>query len=507
LGVGEFRIFGDGNRELTAREHGIPQFTGLPFTLQELTNGNGYDEMDTIQVGNHLSWIRGKHNLRFGGELYRATMERGAANLEEGRLTFSANESGYALASFLMGYPSNTQSPEGLPLTFPRSNRLGFYIQDDWKASSRLTINAGLRFDYVGVPVDSQGLWRTLDLPGDGGGVEGRGQGYQTPDGRTIPTIFPTEVNENGAVKLFKQRVRFFMPRLGIAYRPWDKWVIRAGAGWFDNINHLNTWTIFNLMPPKSGSLDFNSVTDNARTISVPGADGGTYDIRTRMFRPGAPILTLDDPFLTRSGAAANVRPVNLSSLPPDTFDGDVWKWSFDIQRELPFNTVVTVGYAGSKGTHVGNSLSNFNQAPPSSNTNIQARRPYPEFFDPALPERGIQALGNIRYIDSYGESFYHGLQAKLDKRYARGITVGIAYTLSKAHGDGENGGQEGASFQDPRDRVGSRGRYRFDQRHNFVAHYVWELPGRNLPGVLKHIAGGWQTNGIVSLRSGFPFT
>ena len=65
-------------------------------------------------------------------------------------------------------------------------------------------------------------------------------------------------MNENGAVKLFKQRVRFFMPRIGIAFRPWDKWVLRAGAGWFDNINHLNTWTIFNLMPPKSGSLLFN---------------------------------------------------------------------------------------------------------------------------------------------------------------------------------------------------------------------------------------------------------
>jgi hypothetical protein len=201
------------------------------------------------------------------------------------------------------------------------------------------------------------------------------------------------------------------------------------------------------------------------------------------------------------------VRPVNLLHLPPDTFDGDVWKWSFDIQRELPMNSVLIVGYAGSKGTHVGNSIGNFNQAPPSSNTNIQARRPYQEFYDPALPERGVQALGNIRYIDSYGESFYHGLQVKFDKRYAKGLTGGIAYTLSKAHGDGENGGQEGVSFQDPLDRLGSRGRFRFDQRHNFVAHYVWEMPGSRLPGLLKHIVGGWQSNGILSLRSGFPFT
>ena len=84
LGIGEFRIPTDGNRKLTPREHGIPNLSGLPFTLQELTAGNGYDQMDTIQISDHLSLIKGKHNLKIGGELYRASMERGAANLEEG---------------------------------------------------------------------------------------------------------------------------------------------------------------------------------------------------------------------------------------------------------------------------------------------------------------------------------------------------------------------------------------------------------------------------------------
>jgi hypothetical protein len=83
---------------------------------------------------------------------------------------------------------------------------------------------------------------------------------------------------------------------------------------------------------------------------------------------------------------------------------------------------------------------------------------------------------------------------------------VGVAYTLSKSHGDGENGGQENASFQNPRDRRGSRGLYRFDQRHNFVGHYVWELPGQRMAGPLRYLIGGWQSNGILSIRSGFPF-
>ncbi|MCW5982568.1 MAG: carboxypeptidase regulatory-like domain-containing protein [Bryobacteraceae bacterium] len=507
LGVGQVRVFSDGNRKLTTREHGIPNFSGLPFTLQELTNGNGYDNMDTIQFGNHVSLIRGKHNLKVGAEVYRISMERGAANLEEGILGFSANETGYSLASFLLGLPNNTQSAEGLPLTFPRANRFGAYFHDDWKVTPRLTVNVGLRFDYNGFPVDSQGLWRTLDFVGTGP-VEGRGGGYQTATGQVIPTVFPGSVDESGAVKLTQQRTwRFFMPRVGIAFRPTDKWVIRTGAGWFDNINHVNTWTIFNLMPPKSGSLLFNSVTDLDKTIAVTAADGSTANIRTRRYRDGQPILTLNDPFLQQTGGAAVTRPINLLHLPQDYLDGDVWKWSFDIQRELPGAMSLTVGYVGSKGSHVGNSIGNYNQAPPSSNTNIQARRPHQSFYDPATPNLGVQALGNIRYIDSFGESFYHGLQVRLDRHYRSGVAVGISYTLSKAHGDGENGGQEGVAFQDPLDRRGSRGRFRFDQRHNFVAHYVWELPGQHMSGPLKHIIGGWQTNGILSLRSGFPFT
>jgi len=507
LGVGEFRVFGDGNRPLNAREHGIPQFTGLPLTLQELTNGNGYDRMDSIQIGDHFSTIRGPHNLKMGVELYRVSMERGAANLEEGALDFSANEAGYSLASFLLGYPSGTRSPEGLPLTFPRANRWGAYIQDDWKVTRRLTLNLGLRFDYNGVPYDAKGLWRTLDFPGVGTDV-GRGAGYRTSTGDVIPTIYPSTVDEQGAVEMWNQDVKFFMPRVGIAFRPTDKWVFRIGAGWFDNLNHMNTFTILNLMPPKSGSLNFLAVQDRTpvRRVPVTGADGNTYTLPTYRLDPSQPVLTLNDPFLRQTGGRAVVRPVNLLYIPPDTKDGDVWKWSFDVQRELPFNMALTLGYAGSKGSHVGNSIGNFNNAEPSFNTNVQSRRPFQQFYDPATPELGVQAIGNIRYLDSYGESFYHGLQVKLEKRYSHGLVLGVAYTLSKAHGDGENGGQEGAAFQNPLDRRGSRGRFRFDQRHNFVSNFVWEMPGRRLPGLLKHVLGGWQSNGILSLRSGFPF-
>ena len=279
------------------------------------------------------------------------------------------------------------------------------------------------------MPYDAEGLWRSFDFAGDGTDI-GRGAGYKTPDGRTIATISPSSVDQNGAVPLWSQRVGFFMPRVGIAFRPTDKWVVRVGAGWFDNIQHLNNWTILNLMPPKSGSLLYQSVTDPLQTLPVTGTDGTVTSVVTRKYRDGQPILTLNDPFLTQSGGVAVKRPVAVLHAKPDTKDGDVWKWNLDIQRELPGNMVATVGYVGNKGTHTGNSIGNYNDAFPSSDTNVQARRPYQQFYDPALPALGIQTVSTIRYLDTYGNSFYHGLQAKIDKRFASGLSIGACVHL-----------------------------------------------------------------------------
>lgn len=221
LGVGQVRVAGDGNRVLNAREHGIMDFNGIGpgLTLRESTGGNGFDFLDSYQLGDHVSMNRGSHNLKMGIEWYHIRIERGAANLARGRYNFGGNEAGFTYASFLLGRPRRTETAEGLPLTFPHVNRIGLYINDDWKVTSKLTINMGLRYDYNGNPVDQQGLQRTLDFVDGRGILDGRGGGFQTPDGRLIPTIFPTSVDENGAIKTFRQQsARFFMPRMGLAY-------------------------------------------------------------------------------------------------------------------------------------------------------------------------------------------------------------------------------------------------------------------------------------------------
>jgi hypothetical protein len=478
LGIGRFRVFTDSNRKFTDRETGIPP---IGFDIGDRDGGNGWDRLDNYQFADHLTLVRGRHTFKTGFEYRYITIERAAANIPRGSLGFSDTESGYALASLLLGYPNNTSTGEGFPLTLPRNHRRGAYFLDEWRVNSRLTLNLGLRWDYYGVPVDKGGFWRTLRIT-EFENVAGIG-----PVPKVVP---PGRPSPAGSIKLWASDPGVFQPRLSFAFRPTSKWVIRSGAGYFSNVNHMNNYTILNLMPPLSGSDTFNSVT----SIVDPA-------IPTRRFTPGSPILTLDEPF--PSSLLGRARRTNLLMVAPDHKQSTHVQWSFDIQRELPFSTALTVGYVGSKSTHVPNSFGNFNSPDPSADTNINARRPFQRFFDD-----GAKDLGNIRFLDSYANGFYHGLQLTLEKRYSRGLSYGVAYTYSKSHGEGEAGGNEGITVQDPRNRRAARGRYSYDMRQNMVAHFVWEIPVfRNMKGLPGHILSGWQTNGILSLRTGFPFS
>src|SRR5712692_335925 len=140
LGIGQFRVVNDGNRKLTPREQGVPI---LGFTIGERVNGNGLDRMLTYPGGDHPSLIRGSHNLKMGGEIYKISMQRAGANLGQGQINFSGNETGYNFASFLMGLPNAAITPEGEPATFPNANRFGAYINDDWKATAKLKSTPG----------------------------------------------------------------------------------------------------------------------------------------------------------------------------------------------------------------------------------------------------------------------------------------------------------------------------------------------------------------------------
>ncbi len=473
LGLTGFRVVNDGNRPFTPRETGVPTITVNSFsTLAEQDGGNGFDYNNLHQFNDNLTWAHGSHTTKMGFDYRWLSLFRGAANVPRGGLNFNGDIANNGFAAFLLGLPSSTVTPEGLPLTETRQQRLALYAMDDWKATRKLSVNYGLRWEYNTPAVDIDGLWRSLSFT-------------QLTSG--LPTLVPEIGTE---FEFYKAQTSLFMPRIGLAYRPAEDWVLRSGFGIYYNVHQLNNYTILNLNPPKSGTSNFTNSSSGGRITNSAGQ----------------PILTYAEPFGTVNPANAT----GINALSPDNNQPYTTQWSLDVQRRLPLDFVLSVGYVGNKGTHLDQTVE-LNAPPPAIGGNVNARRPIPLFADG--PNGLTRPLNRLRWLTSDGNSWYHALQVNAQRRFSRGFQVNVAYTYGKAMGEGY-GRNEGAgaipnSYQNPRDRAAEKTRYGFDLRHSTVINFLYEVPVIPMfqENALRHVFGGWQANGIVQLRTGLPFT
>ncbi|MBV8818275.1 MAG: TonB-dependent receptor, partial [Acidobacteriaceae bacterium] len=472
IGLTGFHVLNDNNRPFTARETGVPPVNIQNFLgLGDVDGGNGFDFNNQWQWSDNVSMNRGSHNFKTGVDITRIALFRGAANVARGDLNFNGDIAGNAFAAFLLGVPSQTDSPEGLPLTDSRQTRYGVYFEDDWKTTRKLTLNLGLRWEYNTSAVDVDGLWRSLDF-------------RHTENG--LPVLLPAIRTKN--YQFYDPEKTLFMPRLGFAYRATDKWVLRGGGGIFYNVHQLNNYTILNLNPPLSGSSSFVNTPVNG------------------VLKPGTPMYTYQNPFGTLNTTSI----INANTLNPDNFEPRIMQWSLDLQRRLPFDSVLTVGYVGNHGVHIDNTVELNNPDPaPNTASTAQQRRPYQYVVDG--PGGPVRPISRIRWLDSGGLSWYHGLEVNWLKRFSRGLQFNVAYTYSKAEGTGYGrnesfGATNNGSYQNPRDRAADKSVYPFDVTHNAVINFIYEIPGFKTSWA-RFILGGWQANGIWTIRTGFPFT
>src|SRR5581483_2562938 len=432
LGMTGFRVLNDNNRPFTPREAGLPNITITGFgsangLIGDRDGGNGFDFNNQYELGDNLTINHGAHNFKMGFQATRVWLDRGAANVPRGDMNFTDDVANSGFAAFLLGYPSTTDTPEGLPLTFPRQNRYGGYFQDDWKTSRRVTLNLGLRYEYNTTATDVKGLWRSLSF-------------------QTVTNGFPTLIpNIRTPYHFYTPEKKLFMPRVGLAVRLTDKTVVRSGYGIYYNAHQLNNYTILNLNPPLSGSAAFsNSASSGVITNPNP--------------------ITSANPF----GVLSPTSTINANTLNPDNFQPRIHQWSFGIQRQFPLQSVLDVSYVGSKGVHIDNTVELNNPDPGLSSlpTTPQQRRPYQFVVDgfggPVRP------ISRIRWLDSGGNSWYHGLQVNWQKRFSHGLQANFAYTYSKSMGEGYGrnesfGFTNNGSYQNPRNRAADKARYPFD--------------------------------------------
>jgi Carboxypeptidase regulatory-like domain/TonB dependent receptor len=457
----------------SGQSSGATQFSNLGGGAPNLAIENTFHWADSVSI------TRGNHNFKTGGELRRYRFDNiyGGGTLIFGPIFSSSSDtpgSGSPFADFMMGFPSATDGKQLLDWSRDRDLYAGGFFQDDWKVSSRLTVNVGIRYELYTQPVDAR----------DRGGLFDASTGQFVVPGKNGFSRSIVDGDHNN-----------WAPRLGFAYSLSRKWTIRSGAGIFYSRREQNqgsTQLAANI--PNTPAVLFPSVTANGSitppvTISTPIV-AGPSDPTLKGFTPQSPLS-----FTGRTPEFHNS---------PDPY---VSQWNFSVQRELTQNLLLEVAYSGLKGTKL-ISRRNLNQIPIGAalaGANLQANRPYPNLN------------GSVGVDGAIANNAYNALNVRLEKRYSFGLNFLMNYTWAKnleSNGDGNSSFDQNGGTTLPLDSYNlhkERSYAPLDVPQVFIVSYGYELPfgaGKhwlNQKGAPGFFFGGWQVNGITTLRSGFP--
>jgi hypothetical protein len=447
---------------------------GSPDFLPKFQHSQQFQYTDTLTL------TRGVHAFRFGADvMLPLKLDYLDVPNTRGRLTFDGSYTQFAgglsgtgapLADFLAGMARNA-ALSNLNIVNQRRYMFAFFGQDDWKVTTKLTLNFGLRYDF-GSPAYEANNRLTNFNPSAAASATNNAQAMASlrlaADGSLASRalVNPDHIN--------------LAPRIGFSYSPAERWVVRGGYGIYYNLlDRMGSEDQLSLNPPWLVNFNFTSNT------LIPAAT----------FTTGFPPNTLDP-------STVNLTQVQLRAANSNARTPYIQQYSVGVQRELGGDWLAEIAYVGTLGRHLF-TLRDLNQPLPGQTSLPRAQRfPFPAF-------------GLVEYRDDNGLSNYNSMEATLDKRFHRDYTVRAVYTFSKSLDNSfehlTSGGSN--SFpQNARDLHTWYGLSDFDVRHRFVANGIWELPfgsGRKYfqDGWSARLLGGWELSGILNVRSGKPFT
>lgn len=476
-----------------------PAFWGRPTF--NVTGYTGFGDRTNIylthnniyEVGEDLSWVFGKHVMKMGFSIKRIHYNQLGNQFALGGFDFdgTATENpaarpgtGDPMADFLLGITSQSFTAVQPADAQLRSTYWAGYVGDSWRLSSTLTVDAGLRYEYLAPFVDLNDQSVNIDGLDTGNPIlvraSNQGSNRDPYENQAVRFTRATLVRDGrlgpGLVRPDRNN---WAPRVGFAYSPSPKTVVRGGFGVFYNMIDLG-----------------NSIFDMARTLAglrrdFPNRDFPDLQLSSRPFHTGA-----------SAGIVPLAQPLVLANN-PDMRTSSVNQWSANVQRAVTNDFVVDVGYVGSRSYNL-KKITGFNNPLPGPGS-IDARRPYQQF-------------GWIQFPDSIGSGRYHALQVKAEQRLRKGFTLLSAYTLGKSMDDTSGvrpGGGDTLFVNNPWCNTTCEwGRSSFDVRHRWVTSALLELPvgrgrrfGSGMPALADAFLGGWQIGGILTLESGLPAT
>jgi hypothetical protein len=508
--------------------------------FNSLTGFSNYiDPSSKSNIAGNFTWIRGNHSMKYGIMVSRNTkMENALSGTNQGQFTTFANTIPSLTSTACQranGVPSNalntlyqnwacfmmgknvtfTQSKLDLTVDM-RQKSIEWFAQDEWRARSNLTLSYGVRYSYFGPPYDRNGflanfdpsLWKASDAPIVTGNASRRagtgnfcnGMIVNAQNVQTGPAAFNCRPTPSPFGKYVYEADKLdFAPRVGIAWDPFRKGTtsVRLGYGIYHEQVSLSAAELLALNPPFQ-----ETATQTITSLDQPIPVGSAIPV------------------------VASATPASIRAIQPNFLTPYMQHWSFDVQHQLGSKTIFTVGYYGSKGTHL-NGNTEYNDLPVGFAINSQcatgsaalqdpgvtttpcmtagtALTTTPTIFDQIRPYRGYRS---INVLETRYNSNYHSLQTYLQHRFSGASQLNFAYTWSKNLTDNQTSSVNAA----PQDVNNIRAEYSraiLDRRHVLTFNYIYELPFFTKEKGLTHtLLGGWQFSGIGSYYTGLPFT
>ncbi len=450
------------------RQATIPQFQN-PLSFDSKLNYSKILGRHSFKVGYENMVIRTQVldvNPMYGNDQYLGNFSKpSCAQLGLATCTIANDATSYSLADFLFGLRSAYALSTNVIGNY-RQHEHFMYVQDNFRVNSKLTLNMGLRWEFATPRWERDNALSNFD-----------------PVTKTMLLAKDGSIYDRALVNPY---YKDFAPRLGFAYNIIDKTVLRGGYG--ISYVHQN----------RMGSGDLLGINGPQVVIATIS--------QTDPLAPGFRNSDLGYPAGLTNPANFNPQTSNVLYIPRNTPDPRVQSWFFSVQRELPWNMVIDVGYVGNYATNLP-VMGDYNQAAsqptPTSNIALNLRRP-------------IQGFGAVSWFNTGGFSDYNALQVKVERRFSHGLMVLNSFTFSKAMDnstqalDDQNGNQ--SSVQDIHNLAAEKGLSTYDQKFVDILSIVYQLPfgrgrkwGSTSPAVVDHVLGGWELTAINNALSAPP--
>jgi hypothetical protein len=443
-----------------------------------LTPPEGRSDL-TGHITDQLSWVKGKHEMRFGGEYRNARLDEFYKRHSVGAFTFDGTRTSQTINAGIPGCSSTPQAPAaGTTCYNPDSyiapladflsgdfSSASIAIGDDWQITPKLNVNYGIRYDYEG-PLHNSSQNMSIFRPDD---TATNGLAFQ---GAQIANLYQ---------RYFKN----LSPRVGLSYSMTSRTVARAGFGFYADTPNLNPF-----LDNRPGNQAPNGVEGNPGGPNPVYTVGATASAQT-MIQSGVPIF----PSTLNGSPCSATSPCGVFSIDSNFRPSYNENYNLNVEQTLAAGVIASLGYVGSEGRHL-LSLLDINQAQPgvyATDTERQVTRPffglYPQY-------------GNINQIESIGTSNYNSLQATLKLASWHHLSSSTNYTWS--HNLDEVSAYRGALPQNNLDFKGDYSNSDFDTRNTFTSFISYAVPGSER---FKYLTDGWQFNTLLSFHGGQPFT